>query len=88
MTVRAAALVGLLSAAFWSALPWLGCAFNPVTKLIDVNFLRICTLGIGPGFPPAGYGLPGFVGPYWGNLLVAVAYVIAAAVLAVKTRSS
>jgi len=88
MSVRAAALVGLLSAAFWSVLPWLGCAFNPITKSIDVSSLRTCTVGPGFPLPPTGYGLPGFVGPYWGNLLVAVAYVIAAAVLAVKTRSS
>jgi hypothetical protein len=88
MTVRTAALVGLVSAAFWSALPWLGCGFNPVTKMIDVNFLRFCTFGPGFPFPPTGFGVPGFVGPYWGNLIVAVAYLIAAVVLAVKTRSS
>ena|SRR2546428_10726245 len=89
VTIRLAAVVGLLSAAFWAALPWLGCAWNPITKTVDLDSLRICTFGF-PGLPgpPTGYGVPGFVGPYWGNLIVGIAYAIAAAVVTLKARAS
>jgi hypothetical protein len=84
--MRLVAILGLLSAAFWVWLPWLGCAWNPVTRFVDVNGLRVCTLGFGA--PAAAYGLPGFTGPYWGNLIVGIAYIAAAIVVARTKRAS
>lgn len=76
----------LLLAAFFTALPWLGCGSNPVTHIIDSSLLRICTFGTGVQFE-ASFGLPGFTGPYWGNLVVGVVYLIAAIFAAFTKRS-
>jgi hypothetical protein len=48
---------------------------------------RICTVGF-PGVPAPqdAYGLPGFTGPYWGNLIVGVAYLVAAVYVAANKR--
>jgi hypothetical protein len=55
----------LLLAAFVIALPWVGCAWNPVPRTIDPTLLRICTFGFLSGAPFApSDGLPGFTGPY------------------------
>jgi hypothetical protein len=83
---RVAAVVGLLSAGFWSALPWLGCIPNPVTHIVDPLLLRVCTFGL-PGLWP-GDGFPGFSGPYWGNLIVGIAYLIAALFVGFTKRRS
>jgi hypothetical protein len=84
--LRVAAVVGLASAAFWSALPWLGCASNPITHTTSSFLLRVCTFG-DPDLR-AGYGLPGFAGPYWGNLIVGIAYLIAALFVGFTKRRS
>jgi hypothetical protein len=69
----------LLLAAFFAALPWLGCGWNPVKGGLEPTILGICTFGFASGAPfTAGYGLPGFTGPYWGNLIVGVVYLFAA----------
>lgn len=85
--LRAGVVAVLPLAAFFTALPWLGCAWNPVTHVIDMFFLLgVCTFG--PGLPPiSGNGLPGFAGPYWGYLVVSIAYLIAAIFAAVTKRS-
>jgi hypothetical protein len=85
--LRVIAIAGLASAAFFAALPWLGCGWNPVTRGIDLNILRICTVGFSSGtaFEPS-YGLPGFTGPYWGNLITSIAYVVVAVYVAVTKR--
>ena len=77
----------LLVAAFFTALPWLGCSWNPVRGGLEPTMSGICTFGFasGPWFPPS-YGLPGFTGPYWGNLIVGVVYLIAAVFAAVTKR--
>lgn len=75
----------LVLAAFLAAAPWLGCALVPPFWIIDLFTLRACTVG-----DPAlrgGWGLPGFAGPYWGNLIVGIAYLIAALYVAVTKRS-
>jgi len=84
--LRLAAVLGLLSAGFWSALPWLGCDLNPVTHAVDPFLLRVCTFG-DPGLPAAD-GVPGFSGPYWGNLIVGIAYLIAGLVVGLTKRWS
>jgi hypothetical protein len=77
----------LLLAAFFTALPWLGCGWNPVRGGLEPTFLGICTFGFASGPPvTAGYGLPGFAGPYWGNLIVGVVYLFAAVFAAVTKR--
>jgi 4-amino-4-deoxy-L-arabinose transferase-like glycosyltransferase len=76
----------LLVAAFLTALPWLGCSWNPIKHVLEPGFLSICTFGTGAQFQ-ASYGLPGFTGPYWGNLIVGVVYLIAA-IFAASTRRS
>lgn len=77
----------LLLAAFFTALLWLGCGWNPVTHSIYPSLLlRVCTFGTGVQFE-ASYGLPGFTGPHWGNLIVGVVYLIAAIFAAFTRRS-
>jgi len=58
---RSVVIVGLLSAAFWSALPWLGSVSNPITHTVEPVLLRVCTFG-DPALL-AGYGLSGFAVP-------------------------
>jgi hypothetical protein len=85
--LQAIALFGLLSAAFFAALPWFGCAWNPVRNFFDPNFLGFCTFGFpGPQLAPRPIGLPGFGGPYWGNLIVGLAYLVAAVYVAISKR--
>jgi hypothetical protein len=84
--LRLGVVVLLLLAAFFTALPWLGCVRNPVTHVIEPFLLRVCTFGTGVQFERSN-GLPGFSGPYWGSLIVGVAYLIAA-ILAARTRRS
>jgi hypothetical protein len=75
----------LLLASFLIALPWLGCGWNPVTHVLDWSLLGICTFGAGVQFQPRS-GLPGFTGPYWGNLIVGVGYFVAAILATVTKR--
>lgn len=79
-------------AAFFAALPWLACISS-----IRAGFwvavpnvspmLGVCTFGNGlenlllPG------QVPGFTGPYWGNLIIGVVYLIAAVYAAFTRRS-
>jgi hypothetical protein len=84
--IRIGVVALLLVASFLTALPWLGCSWNPVTHVIDSSLLGICTFGAaGVQFRPSS-GLPGFTGPYWGNLIVGLAYLIAAIFAAVTRR--
>jgi hypothetical protein len=89
-TLRVVAVIGLVSAGFFASLPWLGCAFwgrinGTLTGYADMA--RLCTFGF-PGIPGPQYvyGLPGFTGPYWGNLIVGAAYLVAAVYVAVARR--
>jgi hypothetical protein len=75
----------LLLASFLVALPWLGCSWNPVRHIIEPSLLGICTFGAGIPFRPSS-GLPGFTGPYWGNLIVGSVYLIAAMFAAATKR--
>lgn len=92
--LRALAVFGLLSAAVFIALPWLGCSsFGRVNGTLEgyLSFMRICTVGF-PGIEgtsgPQPYGLPGFRGPYWGNLIVGIVYILGAIYVAVSRRFS
>ncbi len=85
--LRVIAIAGLASAAFFAALPWLGCGWNPVARAIDLTILRICTVGFSSGNPfEPSYGLPGFTGPYWGNLIISIVYLVAAVYVAFTKR--
>lgn len=89
----------LVLAAFFAALPWLGClASHPLGIFAfgndDFFMLRACTVGLPtpsvgrPDLgPPPPRGLPGFNGPYWGNFIVGTFY-LAAALYAARTRRS
>jgi hypothetical protein len=80
-------VVGLLVvAAFFAAAPWLGCSLVPPFWIINAYTMRACTFG-DPALLGGGWGLPGFNGPYWGNLIAGVAYLIAAFYLAFVKRS-
>ncbi len=89
--LRVGLVVGLLFAAFFTALPWLGC----ITSLRAGTFAMpnlspmwgVCTLGIGVQFHPIDIGLPGFSGPFWGNLIVGIAYGVSALYVAFTRRS-
>jgi hypothetical protein len=76
-------VVLLVLAAFFAAAPWLGCVVPLPYWTVTVFALRACTFG--DLALRAGYGLPGFGGPYWGNLIVGIAFVIAA-VYAASTK--
>jgi hypothetical protein len=75
----------LVLAAFFAAAPWLGCVIALPFWQVTSFSLRACTFG--DLALRVGYGLPGFAGPYWGNLIVGIAYVIAAAFAALTKRS-
>jgi hypothetical protein len=79
MQARVAVILLLVVAAFFVASPWLQCALVPmfVARRFIADAARVCTFGDPVTFP-AGYGLPGFAGPYWGYLLVGLIYVMAA----------
>ncbi len=76
----------LLGGAFFAASPWLGCVVLLPFWRVDATMLRFCTFGFPGPFPPTGYGLPGFTGPYWGNLMMGVLYLVAAIVVARRRR--
>lgn len=83
--LRLALVAALLPAAFFAAAPWLGCVV-PLPYWTATSFaLRGCTFG--DLALQVGYGLPGFAGPYWGNLIVGIAYVIAALYAAFTKRA-
>lgn len=96
--LRVGLVVLLVVAAFFAALPWLGCLANhPLGFLAFANddfyMFRACTVGfptpnVGrPEFaPPPPRGVPGFNGPYWGNLIVGVLYLVAARYTAFTKR--
>lgn len=75
----------LLLGALFSAAPWIGCAFVVPLWIIDPVLLLGCTFGHPAA--QAGWGLPGFAGPYWGNLIAGIVYLIAAAYTASTKRS-
>jgi hypothetical protein len=85
--LRLGLVVLLVLATFFTALPWLSCGWNPVKHIVDPTVLGICTFGFAGGPPlPSSY-LPGFGGPYWGNLIVGIVYLVAAFYVAFTKRS-
>ena len=85
----------LVVAAFFAVLPWLGCLGTHPRG--DQFFMaRVCTVGFPPPTmgdrglgglgPPTPLGVPGFSGPYWGNLIVGVLYLVAARYTAFTKR--
>jgi hypothetical protein len=81
---RLGLVVLLLVAAYLAAAPWVGCAFVPPFWIVDGGSLRACTFG--DLALRSGYGVPGFTGPFWGNLLAGIFYVIAALFVARRRR--
>jgi hypothetical protein len=93
MRLRVAIVLLLVVAAFFAAGPWLGCVAPllsgaPFGTLVGFPvLLRACTYG-GTEFSIGGHsGFPGFTGPYWGNLLVGIAYLVAAVFVARTKRA-
>jgi hypothetical protein len=92
MRSRLAIVLLLVIAAFFAAGPWLGCVAPPLSgaplgTMFNTVLLRACTYG-GTEFSIGGHqGVPGFTGPYWGNLLVGVAYLVAAVLVARTKRA-
>ncbi|HEY6957915.1 MAG TPA: hypothetical protein VI814_03740 [Candidatus Limnocylindria bacterium] len=89
-TLRVIAVIGLLSAAFFAVLPWLGC-MAAARGLGIVPGLRTmlgpCTYLAFRTIPGQDVGIPGFsYPPYWGYLVVGVAYLVAAVYVAVNKR--
>jgi hypothetical protein len=90
--LRAGLVVLLLVGAFFVALPWLGCMMSVRPGLYAFPNLSVmwgpCTT---VAFPlrnsNEALSIPGFSGPYWGNLILGLAYVIAAVYVAVTRRS-
>jgi hypothetical protein len=98
--LRVSLVVLLVVAAFFAVLPWLGCLGTHPRG--DQFFMaRVCTVGypspimgdrgLGQGLgpltlPPGPIDLPGFSGPYWGNLIVGVLYLLAARYTAFTKR--
>jgi hypothetical protein len=90
LRLRVAIVLLLVIAALFAAGPWLGCVAPPLSgaplaTMFSPVLLRACTYG-GTEFSIGGRpGFPGFTGPYWGNLLVGIAYLVAA-VFVVRTK--
>lgn len=90
--LRIGVVLLLVIGALFAALPWIGCSLLVPFWRPDLDSMRICVVGLGPPDGPfgslsrAGYGLPGFAGPYWGNLLVGIAYLVAAGYVAFTKR--
>lgn len=82
--LRVGVVLLLVLAAFFAAARWLGCVVLLPYWDITSFTLRACTFG--DLALRAGYGLPGFAGPYWGNLIVGVMYLTAALYAAFAKR--
>ncbi len=78
-------------AAFFVALPWLGCISSIRAVIFDASnvtpMLSICTFGTGVSNLLPVFDVPGFTGPYWGNLVLGMVYLVAAVYAAFTKRS-
>jgi hypothetical protein len=81
---RVGVVVLLLVAAYFAAAPWLGCVVVLPFWSVNAFTLRACTFG--DLALRSGYGVPGFTGPYWGNLVVGILYLGAAILVARRMR--
>jgi len=81
---RLGVVILLLVGGYFAAAPWLGCVIALPFWHVTEFALRGCTFG--DLALRRGYGLPGFDGPYWGNLVVGILYVLAAILVAARTR--
>ena len=81
---RLGVVILLLVGGYFAAAPWLGCVLALPFWHVTEFTLRGCTFG--DLALRRGYGLPGFDGPYWGNLVVGILYVLAAILVAARTR--
>ena len=77
-------LITSIALGFFGAL--LGAWMARQLRLPEPFLLRVCTFG-DPALP-AGYGLSGFAGPYWGNLIVGIPYLTAALFVGFTKRRS
>ena len=84
-------IAALLLSALFAALPWLGCISSVRAAAFAIPNVSVmwdvCTFGTGFRSPTTGIDLPGFTSPYWGNLIVGIAYVVGALYLAFTKRS-
>jgi len=75
---RVGLVVLLLVGAFFVALPWL--------DMILGVMLGVCTTTIWPTLPGGGINIPGFTGPYFGNLILGLVYLVAAVYVTFSKR--
>lgn len=88
--LRPVLVAGLVLAAVFIAEPWLTCALVPPfwrLDLLRLDIYRITACTFGAPELQSGWGLPGFNGPFWGNLVVGVGYLFAALLAAFTKRS-
>jgi len=85
--LRVGLVVLLLVGAFFVALPWLGCVMSARPGL-DAPW-GFCTISMLPFVPPNPNegNIPGFTGPYWGNVVLGIVYLSAAVYVAFGKRS-
>jgi len=81
---RVGVVVLLLVGAYFAAAPWLGCAIALPFWSVSAFTLRACTFG--DVFLRPSYGVPGFTGPFWGNLVVGIVYLVVAILVARRRR--
>ena len=83
---RVGLVVLLLVGAFFVALPWLGCLMRVRPDMILGVTLGVCTTTIWPTLPAGGINIPGFTGPYFGNLILGLVYLVAAVYVTFSKR--
>ena len=93
--MRVVLIVLLVVGAYLAAAPWLGCIhlvyFIPghgLFSTLSPQLIGLCTFGINTfPFPVTpGQGIPGFSGPYWGNLFLGILYLVAAVFVTRRRR--
>jgi hypothetical protein len=84
--LRVGLVVLLLVGAFFVALPWLGCVMSARPGLNAP--WGFCTISMLPFLPSNEANIPGFTGPYWGNLILGIVYLVAAVYVALTKRPS
>lgn len=87
--LRVGLVVLLVLAAFFAALPWLGCVgSHPLgifAGIVNDGFLmfRLCTWSL---HSVGQTGIPGFTGPYYGSLVFGIVFIVAALFAAFTKR--
>jgi hypothetical protein len=84
--LRIGLVVLLVVGALFDALPWLGCLTRVRPDLILSLPFGVCTATIWPKLPTDGISIPGFTGPYFGNLILGIVYLVVAVYVTFRMR--